>query len=258
MISSLFASKPYVVYYSDKAPVSAFEPYSLLILDSDYHPPLQALKERGKKLIGYINVGEVENTRRWYKNVKQEGLLLHENKNWPGSFYMDLRDNRWTARVVEELVPALLQKGFDGVFLDTLDNAEMLEKKYPGMMAAAERLVKALRIHFPEMPIVMNRGYFLLPKVGKMIDYLMAEDVLSLWDAQEKKYVRLPDSIVQETVRFLQEAKKTYPELEILSLDYWYPDQKEVIREIYQKERKFGFNPYVATWNLDSIIPEPK
>lgn len=86
--SGLFAEdkERWVAYYSDKAPIEAFDPYSLIVLDSDDHPTLEALKEGGKTLLGYLSLGEVENNRWWYPDVKNEGILLHENKLWPGSF----------------------------------------------------------------------------------------------------------------------------------------------------------------------------
>ena len=81
----------WVVYYSDEAPLSAFEPYNLLILDSDYHPPLGPLAQRGKTLIGYISVGEVESERAHFAEVQAESILLQENENWERSLSFPFR-----------------------------------------------------------------------------------------------------------------------------------------------------------------------
>jgi len=252
----------WLVYYSDKAPIEAFEPYSLIVLDSDYHPSLKALKERNKTLLGYISLGEVEQARAWYEDVKAEGILMGENKNWPGSYYVDVRDPRWAKRVIEKLIPQILHKGFDGLFFDTLDNPGNLEdedpRKYAGMKDGAAKLVQAIRLHYPDIPLMMNRGYAILPKVVNDITYELAEDAFTTYDFKNKTYLMQPKEAVEEQINLLTEAKTTNPELGLYSLDYWYPEQKEKIEEIYQRARESDLNPYVGTIDLDVIVPEPK
>jgi len=252
----------WVVYYSDKAPIEAFDPYSLVVLDSDYHPSLKALKERGKTLLGYISLGEVEKERVWYEAVKAEGILLKENKNWPGSYFIDVRDPRWMKRVIEKLIPQILHKGFDGLIFDTLDNPGSLEdenpRAYSGMRDSAAKLVQAIRLHYPNIPIMMNRGYDILPQVAHAITYELAEDAITTYDFENKKYLMQPQEVVEEQVALLKEAQKKNPKLRLYSLDYWYPNQKEKIEDIYKKARENGLNPYVATIDLDVIVPEPK
>lgn len=152
---------PWAVYYADTAPPAAFQPYRLLVLDSRTHPPLQPLADRGKTLLGYLSVGEVETHRPWFGRVKGWGILDQENPNWPGSFYVDVRDRRWVKLVVEELVPAILREGFHGVFLDTLDNPPHLErtdpKRWRGMTDAAAALVRAIRRNWPDIGLMQNR-----------------------------------------------------------------------------------------------------
>lgn len=256
------ADEKWVVYYSDKAPIEAFNPYSLIVLDTDYHPPLQALKERGKTLLGYISLGEVEKYRRWYRDVKKEGILLRENENWPGSFMVDVRDPRWTKRVIEKLIPQILHKGFDGLIFDTLDNPGILEdenpSEYRGMKEAAANLVKAIRLHYPDIPIMMNRGYSILPMVANDITYIMAEDNVTTYDFKNEKYLMQPKGVFEEQLKILQEAKKINPKLGLYALDYWDPNDKETIKQIYEINRKHGLNPYVATIKLNEIVPEPE
>ena len=110
-------------YYADTAKLETLMKFDLLVLDSAYPAPLSPLADAGKTLIGYLSVGEVASTRPYFDRVKTEGILLEENRNWKGSFFVDVRDQRWTKRVVEDLIPEILRKGFHGIFLDTVDNA---------------------------------------------------------------------------------------------------------------------------------------
>jgi uncharacterized protein (TIGR01370 family) len=260
-LPSAVAQTRWVVYYAAAAPVEAFSEYSLIVLDADHHPALGPLSARGKLLLGYISLGEVERHRSHFSEVEAEGILLQENKQWPGSYFVDLRDSRWTQRVVEELVPGILRRGFDGLFLDTLDNAGALERAdptgYAGMTKAAARLVRTIRIHFPTIKIMLNRAYEILPVVEREVDMVLGESVLADYDFEKKNYQRVEAETYRQQIKILQAAKARRPELRILTLDYWNPEDPKGIRQIYREQRANGFEPYVATIKLDRIVPEP-
>jgi uncharacterized protein (TIGR01370 family) len=260
-VNAAVLSRPWVVYYADRARVEDFTPYGLVVLDSESHPPLQPLSAQGKVLLGYISLGEVEQHRPWYGTVRQWGILKDENPDWKGSYFVDLRDPRWSALVIEELVPKILKRGFHGIFLDTLDNPIHLENIEPernkGMAAAASRLVRDIRRRFPTMPIMMNRAYQLLPTVENDIDIELGESVYADYDFGRKAYRRVKRSDYELQVRWLKEAKKRQPALHIVTLDYWDPGDSTGIRQIYAAERANGFAPYVATVELDRIVREP-
>ena len=255
------AQPPWLVYYADTAPIEAFSKYSLVVLDADHHPPLGPLSARGKQLLGYISLGEVERYRSHFSEVEAEGILLRENDQWPGSFFVDLRDPRWTQRVIGELVPAILRRGFDGLFLDTLDNARELEDtdptRYAGMTKAAARLVRTIRLHFPTIKIMLNRAYELLPAVKRDIDMVLGESVFADYDFDNKDYRRVEAKTYRRQVSILQAAMARRPKLRIMTLDYWDPEDSTGIRQIYREQRANGFEPYVSSIKLDRIIAEP-
>lgn len=255
------AISKWVVIYTDKVPLDALLPYKTIVLDSRYHPRLQPLIDRDKQLLGYISVGEVEKFRPYYKAMDEQGLLLGTNKNWPDSRYVDVRDPRWTRRVIEELIPALLHKGFNGIFLDTLDNPAHLERedpvKFKGMTEAAIRLVKKIRQHYPRIVIMMNRGYEILPKVAKDIDIVLGESVYADYNFKTKTYQRVPTAQYEMQVKWLKAAKAIAPGIRVFTLDYWHADDAEGIERIYRAQRRNGFSPYVATIKLTRVIAEP-
>lgn len=252
----------WVCYYSDKASNKDFAPYDICVLDSTHYPPLIPLKQDEKILMGYLSLGEVENYRFYFHDVKKQGILLKENPNWKGSFYVDVRNPLWAKRVVEDLVPKILQEGFDGIFLDTLDNAEFLEDTdphtYKGMKEAAVNLVKAIRQNYPQIKIMMNRGFQILPKVVNVIDMELGEAIYSGYDFDKKNYKLQTREEYQEAVEILKEAQEQNPKLKVFTLDYWNKKDTQKIAEIYQQQRTDGFIPYVATIKLDEIIAEPK
>lgn len=252
---------PWIVYYSDKAPVEDLLPYRVIVLDSAYHPPLERLKDRGRIVLGYISIGEVEKHRPWFDEVRRWGILSEENPNWPGSYYVDVRDKRWVKMVVERLVPDLLRKGFDGVFLDTLDNPPHLErtdpKRWAGMTKASAKLVKAIRHNWPKARIMLNRAYELLPDTAPVLDYALGESVYTTWNFTLERAELQPDESYRFQVQALQEAQKRNPALSVMTLDYWDMNDVKMVRDIYALQRANGFSPYVSVVSLDRIFPEP-
>lgn len=258
---SVEQSPPWAVYYANELKPEAFDAYSLIVFDSEAHPLISPLLSAGKTVLGYISLGEVASYRHWYAEVKSEGILLQENKNWSGSYAVDLRDPRWTKRVIEEMIPAILQQGFSGVFLDTLDNAAELErvdgKKYSGMTLAAVKLIRTIRRHFPEIKIMLNRGYDLLPQIGDVIDMTLGESVFATYNFETKRYSSVDQELYKTQVSILDAAAKKFPNLLIYTLDYWDPSDSKGISAIYRTERGNGFIPYVSTIKLDQLLPEP-
>lgn len=252
---------PWVVYYSDKAPEEALLPYRVVVLDSKYHPPFERLKERGAIVLGYISLGEVEKHRPWYDEVKNWGILSEENPNWPGSYYVDVRDKRWVKLVVEKLAADLLRQGFDGFFLDTLDNPPHLErtdpKRWAGMTKASARLVKALRHNWPSARIMLNRAYEILPDTATALDYALGESVYTTWNFNLERAELQPEDDYRFQVNALKDAQRRNPALSVMTLDYWDLSDVKKVREIYALQRANGFSPYVSVVTLDRIAPEP-
>lgn len=253
----LLGANEWAVYYSDKAEAKEFKPYSLLVFDSIYHPPMQELLEENKTILGYLSLGEIAETDPFYAKAKEANLLLTKNPNWDG-FYVDVRNPAWAKIVIEDIVPSILFKKFSGVFLDTVDNPIFLEPQYPGMTEALVKLIKGIRLHYPQIKIMMNRGFEILPEVAKQINMELLESVMTDYDFKTKTYHRRPTEEYQEILEKVKEAKKINPSLKIYTLDYWSKDDAEAIKEIYRMQRSHGFVPYVSTINLDEIIPQPK
>jgi uncharacterized protein (TIGR01370 family) len=233
--------------------------YDLLVFDPDAHPPRELLRKSGQTVLAYISAGEVANSRDYFSETAP--YRLAENPNWPGSYLLDVRDRRWRTIVLQRIAPAVLDTGFHGFFLDTVDDAIELERrdpvKYAGMKAAAAELIRQLRNTFPQAPILLNRGYELLPEIGSRITYALGESVYHTWDFARKRYVSVPPGAYAEQVRMLQAAAAQFPGLQVLTLDYCDPRDTRKVRQIYRIQRANGFIPYVSTVELDRIHPEP-
>jgi polysaccharide biosynthesis protein PelA len=175
---------------------------------------------------------------------------------------VDLRNPLWAKRVIEEVIPSLLAQGFDGIFLDTLDSpieAERAEpKRYAGMRAATVNAVKAIRANYPHITIMVNRAYPALGELSPYIDKVLGESVYRDYDFSKKTYGKVEEALYQQQVKWLQEAKAGNSAIRVYTLDYADKGDAKAIAEIYRVQRANGFIPYVATVELNEIVPEPK
>jgi polysaccharide biosynthesis protein PelA len=249
---------PFVVYYAyENDP--AIADYRLAVLDSDVSP--EALAHGTEMtLLAYLSVGEVEPNRAYFNAVAAEGLLGAANANWPDARFVDMRDPRWSERLVSTVVPAILERGFQGLLIDTLDNAEFMEFNEPvrfaGMIDAAADLMRRLRRSFPDIMIMVNRGYGVLPAIAGEFDCLLGESVMTRHDGAGGYEELSPADIAWQRSK-MAEARARDRRLTLFSLDYWDPQDTAGIARIYAAERAEGFIPYVATRDLTRIVPEP-
>jgi len=236
--------------------------FRLLVLEPDFPRPVTPLRAEGSRLLGYISMGEVHGGRPFVPELERAGALRQPNPNWPEARLVDLRDPTWTKLVLDRLVPAILEKGYDGIFMDTLDNAEALERqdadRNKGMTAAAARLVAAIRERFPGITIMMNRGYALLPAVATRIDLVLGEAMASRWNFADGRYEMTSADDWAWQAGHLLAARQLNPRLVLATLDYWDPQDEATVASLYARERTAGFQPYVSTLALDRLIPEPR
>lgn len=256
------APKKWVVYYGDKEPAESFLEYDVIAFDRDNHPPLRQLLNRDRALLGYVSFGEAEKYRHDFKDIEALGVLLEENPSWPGHFVVDIRKPQWTKYVIEVVIPDIMHQGFNGIIIDTLDSVEDLEasdsKKYEGMTQAAIRMVHAVRVHYPKLKIMVNRGFNTLPGIAKDIDYVLAESVMVQHQPDDKTYKLFPPEVYQEYVGRLNDLKKQAPHLTIVSVDYWDMNDPAGIKHIYDTNRANGYLPYVTTIDLNNFHPETR
>ena len=255
----------WAVYYGAELPAETFMPYELIVFDSQAHPPLRPLMNRGKTLLGYLSVGEMEASHPDFAEMQRRGIILSENKNWPGRYAVDIRRPEWAKYLIEVRIPHILHQKFDGLMLDTIDTSLALEsskagaaRRYPGMSEAAVQLIHTIRRHNPRVPLMLNRGFSIIPQIVDRIDYLLAESILVNYPIkQDYAPAFFPDEVLQEIDKRITVLREANPALQVLTLDYWDPEDTEKIMQIYQKQRARGYAPYVTTLDIMQHVPEP-
>ncbi len=252
----------WVVYYGDKEPAERFRDYGLIVLDRDFHPSLEPLRREGRTILGYVSLGEAETFRSDYSRLIDAGLVIKHNPLWKDHSIIDLRRPEWTEHLISTVIPQVIAKGFDGIMLDTVDSPLELEAEDPnqfsGMADAAIRILRTLRARFPQLTIMLNRGFEILPAVSDDIDLVLAENLYTDWQPGEAKPMLVPQSEYLQALNTIKGAIQRAPHLKVYTVDYWPETDHEGRKKIYRAMRDQGFVPYVASIDLQSVQPEPR
>jgi uncharacterized protein (TIGR01370 family) len=251
----------WIAFYGQSADEQVLASYDIVVLDPMFEGSIAAVGKAGARVYAYLSLGEIRISDRFHDDV-DAAALLEENPAWPGTRRIDVRQRSWTELIIGRILPDIVGKGFTGLMLDTLDTPPYLELMDPagkaGMREAAIELVHAIHRSRPDMSLIMNRGYALLPAVLGCIDGIVAESLLTAPDEAQTGAYRWNDrSLVEQQLALLAPAARRPNQLSVLSLDYWNPDDTRTIGEIYHRQRELGHCPYVATPMLDRIVPEP-
>ncbi|MBU6382788.1 MAG: endo alpha-1,4 polygalactosaminidase [Verrucomicrobia bacterium] len=250
---------PWVVYYGDAAQAEELAPFNPIVLQP--HSALVRAFGKRKTVLGYFNLGEIDQSDPFFSKTQEEGLLIEDNQEWRGSWKVDIRNPFWKRYVLKTAIPVLLSQGFTGIFLDQVDVSIDLETRNPtqfsGMKKAAIDLIRDIRKYFPKIKLMLNRGYEILPQIGRWIDYELAETLYTFYDVNTQTYQVRSKEEYDWQLQQLQAAHKQFPRLVLFSLDYWDPTDRTMIDKIYEIELQHFLRPYVATIHLDKIVLPP-
>ena len=80
---------------------------------------VELLHKTNEKIYAYLNIGSLENYRPYFSEFKEKALGLYEN--WEDEYWMDVSDIAWQKLIVDKLGRDIVDKGFDGFFIDNCD-----------------------------------------------------------------------------------------------------------------------------------------
>lgn len=212
-----------------------------------------------RKVLAYLSVGEAESYRFYWKpgyRPGQPGWLGAPNVRWAENYNVNYWDARWR-EVLRSYLDQILDRGYDGVFLDVVDAYERYPKR-----PQARREMAQLVIHLSrhgrkrggsEFGVILNGGEGLAREPGLLqhITGVAKEEIFVGLQGDNKPtppgFTRRAQAALQPIVR----ARKL-----VLSIDYANkPDQ---VKLAHKKAAAAGYLEYVATRGLDRLIQQPR
>lgn len=252
---SVTMMKSTAVFYAMNPPVDLLGQFQRVIVESDNIRPdeLNALHSRGARVFAYLSIGEVSPSRKWYKQVQPE-WILGRNNVWD-SEVLDLTNPAWQAFLLDTLVEPLAKKGYDGLFLDTLDSYYLYSKNQEERQRQARALadiLKMIKQRYPQMRLIANRGFEAMPTIAPLLEAVVVESLYASWDNANKTY---QEANPEGRIWLLQqiEALQRDYDMEIIIIDYLPASRRDEARRLAKRIREKGFVPWISNPELNSL-----
>lgn len=129
--------------------------YDLLVIDSEpsFRPNrniIDRLKCAGdgeKLLVSYMAVGQAEEYRYYWQDdwgVGNPSWIVYPDAFWPGDYYVRYWTPEWRQILMgtpDSRVDRIIDAGFDGIYLDTIDGYEFFQAENPNAIKDMQKLI---------------------------------------------------------------------------------------------------------------------
>ena len=151
-------------------------------------------------VLSYMSIGEAE-SYRWYWPQRSSAWLGPENPKWRGNYGVRFWHADWQ-QIIFEYTDKIVAAGFDGVYLDKVDEFEAMGHK-DDMVEFVARISARAKSQQPDFMVVSQNGDALIPnqKFRKAIDAFARED---LFYGESSDGVRNSASSIRESVKRLK------------------------------------------------------
>lgn len=227
----------------------------LIILDPDYSYQID-LKGKDTISIAYVSVGEAESYRTYWESIKDKPWVLMENPNWKENYLVDMRAEEWQDVLLNQVIPDIVEKGHQGLFLDTIDTASSLfaddPELYPKMLEAPKSIIQKIRKKYPKLLLIPNNGLDLFDSFATNVDAIFVEDVYSMPNFETGGYEAIAKSETDLKIKKIKNLQKKY-QRPVFVVDYVSESDQGAVMQLSAKIKKNGFKPYIAEKELSRV-----
>jgi hypothetical protein len=248
-----FPSNAVAFYYGANPPWAELQAFDMVVVDPGHvpDPTLPALAHT--RVAAYVALGEVQPSRP-YANSIPKAWLRGENRDW-GSLLLDQSQPEWPKFVADHIIGPLWSTGYRTFFLDTLDSYQLFAKS-PQERARQEdglvAVVNALKLAYPQIKLIFNRGFEILPRTHQHVEAVVAESLFQGYDAGKAAYTTVSEPDRQWLLAQFLRARDEF-HLPVIVIDYVPTGKRNLARETARRITELGFTPWVATPDLGTL-----
>lgn len=218
--------------------------FNYVIIESKYYSyyEVQKIKSQNDKVVAYISLGEINVNSSYYPQFESD--FSGKNEIW-NSYYLNLKSDK-TIAILRKMVDNTLALGYDGLFLDNIDNftsfgPQSIQKE------ALIQLIKSIKTEYFDHILIQNSGLELLNDTAPYINYVVVESVATDYSFDEKSYKLRNENEFDAYMNKLKAIKKTY-NLPILLIEYANTFQLQEAIEHRIKPSRFDY--FIGNINL--------
>lgn len=248
---SVFSNTSVAFFYNTNPPVNIFGLYNVVVVQPYAHvDSILYKRNKNSKLYAYVSLGELNKDSELIKQIDQKWIIA-DNPVW-NSLVMNADNPNWRKFFIDHEVTPLVKRGFQGIFLDTADSYLLGVKSETEKKAQELGLIKIIKnIHekFPNLKLLINRGFDLIPSIHSIISGVVAESLYFGWNEREKKYIKFSDEYNNYLITELRSIKNKY-HLPIIVISYLPEDNKQKYLALAKKIAALGFSPWITNHTL--------
>ena len=235
-----------LVCYGRLAP-ETIKGYGCVILEQEHYTDkeIRQIKSQNEKVLAYISLGEVNAHAKHYPLLKHQ--TLGKNGIW-NSYYLDLKQEK-TRSVLMKIIGDAIDSGYDGFFLDNLDNFSQWGKQ-KDQKADVVALLKSIFEKYPHYTFLQNAGLDLVSETASYIDGIVIESVATDYTFNDKQYKLRDQSDFEARARRLQEIARLYS-LPITLIEY--ADTSALHDATEKRIKNLGFDYFIGQIDLQTI-----
>lgn len=240
------AKKSVLVCYGRLEPES-IKGYDYLIIESQHYDiyEVRRLKLQNEKVFAYVSLGEINENSPYFPLFKDE--VSKKNEIW-NSYYLNLESPK-TVESLKRIIRDILAMGYDGMFLDNIDNYGSYGPQSMQKEALIEFL-KELKDEFPDRSFIQNAGIDLLDQTSPYVLAVVVESVATDYDFDSKLYRLRDKQQFEERLKNLDSVRKK-SKLPFILIEY--ADSKSLCEAIMKRLKSSGFDLFIGNISLQAI-----
>lgn len=232
--------KEYGVFLgADPSQIKKMYGYQLVVIDAQYFSKkeIQALQKKGTKVYTYLNVGSLENFRKYDKDY--EHLAIGDYKNWEEEKWVDVSSPDWQ-KWIKKLSKSFYKKGVDGFFIDNCDvyDYAKTKKTFRGLtkiLKDIKKLGKGVMINGGDVYVTTYMDTY-----GSAKDIMTAVNQETVWSSinfETGTFGKQPKEVRNYFIKYLKSCKKDGMDVYLLE----YTEDHKLVKQIkrFCKEKKY-------------------
>jgi len=222
--------------------------YTYVIVESLHfsREDIHILKQNNTYVFAYISLGEVNKDGILYNKI--EPYVLEKNEIW-NSYVIDIENKETYAALKREFIYNLEEQGYDGMFLDNIDNYTIYGPT-PEKKETLIHFLKEINELYPSKQLMQNAGLLITEETNPYIDFIAIESIATNYDFDKSNYRLRKEKDFLEMLSELKSIHKKY-DLPIILIEYAIT--KPLYKKVAKRVKPTGWPYFIGNIDLQNI-----